>query len=255
MGIKTYSAFNYGHTIDDDNNLIDFNEGALDLVGEIEIGSYSLGEFVDAVSIALNNAGTQEYTVSIDRATRLISISASSNFSLLPVTGVNSVISAFPLMGFTIDKTLSNSYIGDESSGSYFEPQNILQKFVDYNNNVKTTGSSVNKTADGRVEVVSYGQVEFMSCNITPITDISPQLSIKNNINAVSEFRSFMNYCITKAPIEFIEDINSPLVFKKTLLESTKESKDGVDFKIKELFSKKLFGYYESGGLVFRALE
>lgn len=251
MGIKTYSAFTYGHTINESNKYIDFNEGAGELTATIEDGSYSLGDFVDAVALAMNDVGTQEYTLTLDRTTRFITISASGSFDLLPVTGSNNASSAFGLIGFSSDVS-GTSLEGDLASGSYFEPQNILQKFVNYQDNVKTTNASKRQTPSGAVEVVSYGTVEFMECNITPITDITPQLSITSNANAVSEFRTFMNYCITKAPIEFIEDKDTPSIFRKTLLESTKESKDGVDFKIKELFAKKLFGYYESGTLVFR---
>ena len=63
-----------------------------------------------------------------------------------------------------------------------------------------------------------------------------------------------MNYCITKAPIEFVADLEAPTIFRQCLLDRTRESKDGVDFKIRELFSKKLFGYFESGSLTFRGL-
>jgi hypothetical protein len=254
VGVKTYSAFTYGHTITDSNKYIDFDEGAGELTATIVIGSYSLEEFKDAVAVALNAAGGQEYTVTINRTTRRLTISASSTFNLLAATGTNDTQSAYDLMGFVADTGSATSHEGENASGSFFEPQNILQKFVDFQDNIKTTNSTKRQTATGRVEVVSYGNVSFMECNIVPITDISPQLSIKNNVNAVSDFRAFMNYCITKAPIEFIQDIDTPSTFTKCLLESTRESKDGVDFKIKELFSRKLFGYYESGTLTFRGL-
>lgn len=254
MGIKTYSTFIYGHTITDLNKYIDFNEGAGEISATISIGSYTLNDFTVAVAAAMNKAGTQEYTVLLDRATRLITISSLSNFDLLPVTGTNSGLSAYTLLGYSIDVTTSISHEADSQSGTRYDPQNILQKFVDFNDNIKTTNSVSRQTATGRVEVVSYGTVSFMECSIMPITDISPQLSIKSNSNAVSEFRAFMNYCITKAPIEFVADIDTPSTFVECLLDSTKESKDGVDFKIKELFGRKLFGYYESGTLTFRGL-
>jgi len=43
--------------------------------------------------------------------------------------------------------------------------------------------------------------------------------------------------------------------FEKVILESTGESKDGVGFKIKEMYDQGLPGYYESGTLVFRVVE
>jgi len=162
-------------------------------------------------------------------------------------------VSAYPLVGFTLDKTGASSYVGDIASGYLYTPQNLLQSFTAFEDNVKTIGATTRETAYGAVEVVSYGQVQYMECVVEPITDYVPQLSIKENANAVSEFRDFMTYCITKAPIEFIPNILVPTVFKKCLLEKTAESSKGVDFKIKE--NKKLFNWFQSGPLVFRGLE
>jgi hypothetical protein len=253
MSIDTYSAFTYGHTITTDNNYINFDEGAGEIAVQISIGSYSMGEFIEAVSTALNSGGTLEYSVSLDRSTRFLTISSTASFSLLVDTGANASISAFPLMGFTGADVSGLSITGNIASGSYFEPQNILQSYVDFRDNVKTTNASVNQSASGVVEVVSYGAVKFMECNIVPQTDIIGQGSIKNDANGVANLRDFLSYCITKAPIEFIPDIDTPSTFTKCLLESTRESKQGVDFKIKQF--KKLFAYFQSGGLVFRELE
>ena len=253
MGIKTYSAFTYGHTVTESNRYIDFDEGIGELTALIAVGSYSLEEFVGAVSVAINNAGTQDYTVSLDRSTRQITISAASSFDLLVTTGTNLSLTAYTLMGYTADQS-GTSLQGDSASGSFFEPQNLLQRFVDFQDNKRTTNAVVRQTATGRVEVVSYDVVNFMSCNITPITDITPQLSIKTNANALSDYRDFMDYCITKSPIEFIPDIDTPSTFTKCLLESTRESNIGVNYTIKELFQRRLFGYFESGTLTFRGL-
>jgi hypothetical protein len=254
MSIDTYSAFTYGHTITTDNNYINFNEGAGELSATVAIGSYSLSEFIDAISVALNSTGTLEYSVSIDRSTRLITITSTANFDLLVTSGSNASISAYSLIGYIgADLTGASSYEGDSSSGSYFEPQNILQSYVAFIDNVKTTNAAVNQSASGIVEVVSYGAVRFMECNIVPQTDITGQGSIKDDANGVANLRDFISYCITKAPIEFIPDIDTPSTFTKCLLESTRESKQGVDFKIKQF--KKLFAYFQSGALVFRELE
>lgn len=249
MSIKTYSGFTYGHTVTEDNKFIDFDEGIGEITAEIEEGSYTLNDYVNAVSNALNNAGTQEYTILLDANTRVMTISAPSNFDLLVTTGTNIEISAYPLMGFTADKLASNSHSGDEQSGSFYEPQNILQSFIPFEDSVLTPKSSKRVTAPGDPEVVSYGKVEFMECNIIPITDITPQLSIKSSATARADFRTFINYCIEQAPIEFVADIENP-TFIPCQLESTLESRDGVGFKIKPF--RKLFGYFQSGKLVFR---
>lgn len=259
MGIKSYSGFTYGHTITDDNKFINLNEGFGEISLEIEIGAYTLDAFKDAVAIALNSSvdTTLEYSVVVDRATRKLTISSTANFDLLISTGEQSETSAFNLMGFTgSDIVGASSYEGNIASGSFFEPQLYLQKFVDFKDNVKTTQANVNTSASGQVEVVSYGQVRFMECLITLQTNIEQGKGseLKNDPNGYDNLRAFMSYCITKAPIEFIPDIEQPLEYTDCLLESSEASKDGVDFKLKELYSRGLVNYFDSGRLIFREL-
>jgi hypothetical protein len=259
MSITTYSAFNYGHTVTEDNQYINFSEdgGLTELGAQIDIGSYSLGDFINKVSEAINHiAQVQEYTVALDRSTRKITISAASNFDLLISSGTQTSISAYSLMGFTgADLTASNSYEGDSASGSQYAPQFLLQRYVDFADYLKTNNVSVNESASGVVEVVGYGRIEYMQCNITLATDIVPQGAINENPTGVADLRAFMTYITTKAPIEIIKDINDTNTYRKALLESTTESKDGTDFRLKELYARKLVGYFETGRLEFRALD
>jgi hypothetical protein len=259
MGIKTYSAFVYGHTITDENKFINIDEGSGEISIEVEIGSFTLDGFVNAIAVAINSNPdvVNEYTATVNRSTRVITISSDANFDILVDTGTQSESSAFPLMGFTNgDLTGQQSYSGNEQSGSYFEPQLYLQKYIDFADNVKTTQANVNKTASGLVEVVSYGTVRYMECLITLQTNIeqAKESELKNDPSGYDNLRSFMLYCITKAPIEFIKDINTPDEYTDCLLERTDRSSDGVDFRLKELYSRGLVGYFDSGSLVFREL-
>ena len=252
MSLKTYSAFIYGHDIDDESNYIDFSEdGITELSAIIETGSYTLTDFVNQVLVALNDAGNFDYTASINRATRKITISASSNFELR-VTGSHNAISAFALMGFTTDKSGSNSYESDVASGFFYEPQYWLQRYVDFTDNVESAQSSVNTSASGKVEVVSYGTNYFMECNITYATDITGQGAIKNNASGVSNLRAFMNYAIRKKPLEFMPDIDTPSVFTSCILEKTPSSNNGTGFQLFELYTRGLANYFETGILTFR---
>ena len=126
MAISTYSSFTYGHTINSENRSISFSEGGLELIGLINVGSYSLNEFPAAVSSALNNAGSLEYTTTLDRTNRLLTISAIGVFELLPVTGTSAAISAYPLMGYDVDVSGAATYIANNPSGSEFIPQKGL---------------------------------------------------------------------------------------------------------------------------------
>ena len=93
-----------------------------------------------------------------------------------------------------------------------------------------------------------------MDCNITLATDIIPQGAIKENINGISDLREFMLYAINKNPIEFISDLDVPTLFESCLLESTKADSKGTGFKLYELYSRKLTGYFETKTLTFRKL-
>ena len=255
MALTTYSGFIYGHTITDNNNWIDFSENGVDeLSNQVDFGSYSFTNFVNKVLQAMNEIGSQEYQASIDRLTRKVTISAPSNFELYVTTGIHSEISVFNLLGFTSNKSGNNLYEADIASGSFFEPQFYLQNYVDFEDNVKTAQSKVNESASGRnVEVVSYGTNKFMQCNVTLQTNITPQKVIKQNAQGVDDLRSFMNYAITKAPLEFVRDIEQ-VGFNTCLLESTPEDQKGTAFRLKELYSRKLVGYFETGTLTFREI-
>ena len=257
MALETYSKFNYGHTVTENNNYINFDEGIGELSAEIDVGSYSLGDFVSAVASAMNDVGTQEYDVTLDRATNRITITSISAFDLLIASGTQVNISAFSLMGFNgADLTGAITYESDSASGFSYEPQFILQNYVDFEDDVAAANSTLNQSASGRVvEVVKYGNVKLMSCDIKYITDITPQGVIKENATGVSDARQFMSYCITKGNLEVVPDIDAPGTFTKCLLESTPESRDGTGFVLKELYSRGLTGYFELNRLKFRKIE
>jgi hypothetical protein len=259
MTIKTYSAFTYGHTITDDNKYIQIDEGSGEITAELDIGSYTLGSFVNAIASSLNNAlGTSNsYSASIDRSTRKITVSADGNFDILISSGSLIGAGAFSLMGFTgADLVSASSYEGNLSSGGIFEPQFYLQKYIGFENYRKTLQASVNESASGNVEVVSYGRINFMECTITMQTNIVQGKGsvLRSDPQGETSLRNFLDYATTKAPIEFVKDISTPSAFTNCLLEKTPDSSSGVDYKIKELYSKGFSEYFESGMLVFREL-
>lgn len=255
MTIKTKCIFTYGHTIDANNQIINFNEGSGEISASIIIGEYTLQSFGDAVASAMNLAGSQDYSVAVDRTTRKLTLSAASSFTLLAATGSQIEISAFALMGYTLDISgISNE--GDQASGSAYRPQFLLQDFIDFQDDVESSHSKVNQSATGIVEVISYGSIEFMSCVITFATDILKQAAIENNANGVADLRAFMKYSVGKAPLEFVPDAdNNPSAFTDCLLERTPQSKDGVNYMLKELYSRNLVGYFETGKLKFRKIQ
>ena len=92
---------------------------------------------------------------------------------------------------------------------------------------------------------------EAIICGITERSR-TKEAFIDNNQSALSEIRSFLDFCITKQNIEFMPDSSNRSSFEILLLESTRKSKQGTSYELKELLGQGLDEYYESGSLKFR---
>tara|TARA_R110000868_G_C10972548_1_gene770414 strand:- start:9999 stop:10772 length:774 start_codon:yes stop_codon:yes gene_type:complete len=257
MAIETRSAFIYGHTIDDDNSFINFTEdGIIELSATIEVGSYTITQFTDAIAKALNEVGDNNYTATLDRITRKISVSSDASFSFLVTTGSNISISAFPLMGFTTDQTGLLTYEADEESGTYYTPQATLRRYKDSEDNQSSVQSKVNESSEGDIELVTYGTRTFTSFNIKYITDITGQSGnvAEDDPNGRLNANLFMRYIRLKRPIEFMPDRDTPSDFKSMFLEKTSQGADGTKYELQELYAEKLAFYFQTGTLLFRIL-
>lgn len=258
MALTTRVAFTYGHTIDNTNNFINFSEdgGVTELAATVDVGSYFLNEFGNKIAQAMNTIGDNTYIVTLDRATRTFTISADANFDLLVTTGSQVNISAFSLMGFTTDRSGADSYVGDTASGFVYEPQAPLIDYQPFENNQQSVQARVNESSSGdNIEVVKYGTRKIMSCNIKYATDLlNGSEFITNDASGVSKLRTFMQYLVTKAPIEFIPDKTDFTTFTSCILESTRQSRDGVGFELRELYTEGLSFYFETGILQFRQI-
>jgi len=258
MALSTFSTFYYGHSVTTGNLNINFDEGSGELLAVVVVDSYSATAFAAAIQTALNSAGTYTYTVVFDRATRKITIaSASGNFSLLAATGTEVATGLWVLMGFAAtDLSAAATYTGDAVSGSVYSPQFKLQDHISTADWKAASSATVNKTASGRVEVIKFGDEEFMQANIKYATDIAQPdaIIIKNAASGLTNLRTFMQYAIEKKPIEYMADIDTPATFEKMLLESSPGFKNGTGYKLKELYGQGLPGYFETGSLVLRVI-
>jgi len=255
LSLTTYSKFYYGYEITPTNTLVNFSEGAGELTATMGIGSYSFTEFAVTLQTALNTAGALTYTVTANRTARTLTIAASGTFSLLALTGSQTSAGPWVIIGFAADQTGTNTYTGT-AAGSSYSPQFILQDHIATTDWKQAAQSTVNKTASGRVELVKFGDERFMQANIMWVTNIAqPSGPITNNASGVAQLRAFLDFAITKAPLEFMANTAAPATFEKMILDSTALSKDGVGYKLKELYDKGLPGYFESGVLVFRVVE
>lgn len=254
MALKGYSAFNYGHSIDNNNRFINFSEGGPELTCLVSIGSYTLQTFANAIATALNSVGAQEYDVTVDRDTRQLTITAPGNFELLISSGTNKTISAYVLMGFSgADLVASDSYTGNEASGSQYITQTPLLDYTPFELNQVKTEAVVRKTSSGINEVIVYATDQIMKCAMPAITDITPQRHIRTTATGVQEAREFLEYVIGKNKIEFMPSIDDMYTYTPCLLQKTSTNSKGVGFWLKP--RKKLAGYYEIKGLEFIQIE
>lgn len=254
----TYSAFYYGHTVTDLNRSIDFSEGAGELQATLNIGAYTLTDYLAEIKRAIESVGALDYTVTVNRATRVITIAASGTFSLLTSSGTRQGSSAYPMMGFSgADKTGMASYSAQGASGFAFYPQYYLQDYIDAENDQSAVDAAVHESASGRLEVVKFGNRKIMQCNVRWQTDDNPtpHPDIKTQTNAVTNLREFLIYATTKAPMEFMVDEGVPNSFISVILESTPASNQGVGFKLVEKYSEGLPRIFDSGILRFRKIE
>ncbi len=257
MSLRTFSIFYYGHTVTSSNYNINFNEGGPELTAVLEVGEYSATDFAAEIKRALDAVGALTYTVTLNRSSQSLTVSATGTFSLLVTSGSQSGTSAFPLMGFSgPDLTGASTYTGNGICGFAYEPQFILQDHIPTTSWQSTVDTSINKAADGNLEIVTFGTEKFMQCNIKYITNIIQDGQIiKSNSRGYEDAVSFMQYITTRAPIEFMANINNRLSFETVRLESTPDFSNGTGFKLKELYDKGLPDYFDTGVLKFRLIE
>lgn len=255
--INTFSQFWLLDPVTDNNFYIPFEEASVEKTAEVGLGEYTLSTITDAIESALNDAGDNTYTVSFDRSTRKYTISADANFKLLITSGSTVGNDLFSLIGFSGSDTSSDtSHTSNNMAGTVYEPQFKLQEYVPTNIYREASSASVTTTASGAVKVVSFGEVRFIEMNIMFITDINQgDGPIRSNASGVSDLLDFMDFARRKRPIEFLPDEDDVNTFETIILESTRQNRDGVGFKLKEMWDKGLPDYYETGKLVFRKTD
>lgn len=249
MSLNTRSKFYYGHYIDLTNNKLDFEDSAV-REATLNVGDYTLTEFAAEVARAMNEVSNETYSISVNRTDRTLTISSTSNFSLLVTTGANNS-TPWSLLGFTANQTGGNSYTGT-ASGTEFIPQFFLQRYIDFEDDQQSVSSNVAESASGQIQTVSFGTNKFATMEIkyqTAITQVNG--AIENSTTGVTDLRNFMIYVTKKRKVEFMKDRGTPTSFNKCVLESTSSSSSGTGFRLKESLGS-MPGYFSSGTLKFR---
>ncbi len=258
MSLQTHSKFFYGFTVSDENLNLDFDEGGSELTATLNIGDYTLTDYANEISRALNEAGAFTYSVSVNRTTRKITISAGSAFTLRIASGTHIGTTAFTTAGFTgANVTGSTSYTGNVEAGTEYTTQFMLQSYVGPEDFQDAIFGTVNQSASGAIEVVTFGQLRFIEMNLRFATDIDHGAStvIRTNATGVDDLRALMQFLTSKAPLEFMPDEDDPGTFFSILLESTTDDQKGLKYKLKEQYDKGLPDYFDTGVLKFRVIE
>lgn len=257
--IYSYSKFYYGFDITPENQWLDIIEGSgTEISAEIQVGSYTPTQVCIELKIALDAAGDLTYTVDFNRVTRRITISATGPFKILGADGSHDETNVQTLLGFSQVQTVSaTSHTGAVAAGDSFSPQLYLQEYVSTSDFQEAVDSKVNTTATGRVEVVKFGTAKFMKCNIKAQTSIAQPAGshLRNDPQGEENLRRFMQYAVTKGPLEFMEDENAPEIFETMILESTPSNTSGVGYELKEMYDVGHNDYFQTGSLKFRKIE
>lgn len=262
MTIQTRPRIYYIDPVSSLNNFLNFREpNALittEKTASLNVGSRTMTDLMTEVERALNDAGENTYSVSFNRSTRIVTISADDTFELLVSSGTNNGLDPFSLLGFIgSDRTGASTYDGDSEIGTSYVPQFLPQSFKSFDDNLEGVQAVTSESAGGIVEVVTFGQRRFMEFNLFGITNVTKTKSniIQNNPNGLGEARSLMEFLISKSEVEFMIDESDVNTFDKILLESTRAAKDGTGFRLTELINRNLNDHYETGVLKFRKVE
>ena len=259
MALGTFSKFYYGYEISIDNNLFDIDEGSGQLTAELSIGIYTPTDLAVELKTQLDAVGTKTYTVTFNRSTRKFTVSCDSGtFEILVQSGTSSAVACYDQFGFTgnIDLTGFSSYTSNSSSGLVYYPQFWLQDYSSPENWLEKVDASVNTTANGGVEVISFGDLRFTEFNMLFSTDLPMDGKvIKNNPNGIDSLNEFLTFSIQRGAIEFMPNEDDNNTFYKIILESTEANSKGTGYRLKEETGKNLPGFYQTGKLKWRVVE
>lgn len=253
--IITRSAFYFNTVVTSSNYAIDFSEGGAEIKASLEVGDYSLTEYAAEIQRALRAAGTQLYTVTLNRTTRVLTIAAPSNFELKCNTGSRAGVAAWTIMGFSTaaDRTGANSYAGNSGAGSEYLTQYPVDKYLDPAHSIVFENATYNVTPIGIGQQVSFGDGYRIEMDIRLITNqnLVNQDDFYYNASGIANFLTFIRYVLAKNRAEFMPDIANRSSFYKVVLEKTADDGSGRAFKLKNMKTPEI---YHSGDLLFRGV-
>lgn len=251
--LSTYSKFIYGFEVISTNKYFSIGDGVTDYEVELDEGSYTPNELLTEIKEKVLEQATLTIDGSISYQNQTYTFTSASNFDLNITSGnANSV---FTLLGFTgADVTGVTTATSNETFGSVFKPQVLLQGYVPFEHNKNLLFPSVNKTVSGDTQLIYFGDESYMTCDVRYQTDIrQPSGSlIEDQANGLQNLLSFLNYAIKKNKILFYPDRDGSTVYT-CLLDSIAGNKNATGYRLREYLGK-MNGYYTTGQLIFRRI-
>lgn len=260
MALSVHSKFYYGIRVTAGMKFLNFKEGAgSELTAELTVKGYTLEELALEIATQLNSVGSLIYTVTANRATRILTISASGNFTLLGSTGTNVALGAWAVIGFpAADSTSAASHAGTTAVGVVYSPQFILQNYLPKEKNRRALNAVVSKSASGRnVSVQSFGEERFIKFNIKYVTNREQPADHRwrSNSAAVEELLTFLEWASELEKFEFMENENEVENYSTAILESVNGNADPTSFELIEYWDRDLPDVFETGLMVLKVVD
>lgn len=251
--ITTLSIFYYGTRVTRANRALDFSETlGVEIQANLNLGDYTLGDFAAEIQRAMRVVGTQLYTVTVSRATRIITITAPLAFDLLTDTGSRSSEAIWLLAGFNTgsDYTGLTTYAGSSGAGFEYRTQYPVGDYISEGDNPTRESATFSVTPTGVGQMISFADSARVRMDIRLVTN----LLLKNapffyNANGVNDCKAFMQYLLDKNKVEFMPDVADRNTFSKLFMESTAEDRDGFNYVLKNMTTPEI---KFTGRLTFR---
>lgn len=257
--ITTHSKFLYGYDVGSDSKWIDFDDGTTTYAVSIQTGSKSPDDLILDIEEAMNEVGsTVTFDVSFNRSTRYFTITGTGGtFDLLANSGDNAAEGIYSILGISTaaDFTGVSSVTSTTATGTVYQTQFKLQDYVPAEYNETQRFAEVNKSANGRTTVVTFGTDQTFEMSFKWLTDLPQPASGPIRTGTISSFRNLMRHMVLKKPVEFYPDESDVTDYYKVILDSSGDSANGTGFKLNPKHGMNLGWYYDTGVMKMRVIE
>lgn len=252
MALKDKSLFNFGFSVNNTNQYLDFQNVSMgaQIHAIIPASYYTLATLASAIQLAMNQADpTNTYSVTVNRTlsgnlqNRITIATNGSYLSLLFSTGTFNAQSITSVINFGgADLTGSLTYTNTITSGTALQSAWYGFNYTPPQAYQKNTGD-VTVSASGIKEGISWSIQQF----------IQIEFKYEPIANVLAYWDPFIQWMIVQKPFEFTPETNNPsVVYSVTLEKSTGDAK-GLGFMFKEMLPDFPF-LYGTGALEFRVI-